>query len=707
MRKALLLIAAVVALAACTKTVEVPVEVEVEKIIDILTLNAAQVRVPNAAVDQPISFTTEDAWTIASDADWITFDKTSGAAGSNSLTMKVAKNEGYNTRTGRVTLSTTHSGTTKNTVFTVVQSETEVFNTTIACRVDFSEQDIAVDFNSNLTPEVKVVEGDWLTVAQTKGAPVDGKIVVHVAKNEELDSRSGSFTVAAGSSIQTYNVVQASQYAAASSATALFLGNKQFMYDNATYTWNEFAQFAVQFATAEGDVTLALNVDPAIEDVTKIPAGTYNIDETGAFAPGTFSIKSASPEIYYYTSVVSGEKELDIIDGTITISETGGIYSVVAELTDIAGTSHLYSYKGELAATDESFGMRVYSAQERGQYYTYYTTQTYETLLGFQFNKPFPGVERYISYMSFSLYTAAIDANLPTGSFTLAVPEVDATLPYSNGTTVANAGTFYMTSCENRTESWGEASYALKEGSILEIVKQDNGLYTFKFNMTIVRTPAEGDAEDIVLDRTITDVYCGQLVDMGMSPAPDSETVEFVNGGFNAKYSGYYYGDVYGDGGHIIAFGWNTINNSSYELFITFNVGANEFTPTAGKMPKAVQAELGTGPRYSTESIPDGTYTYAEAYNKDALQLLPGYNKTTCRAYLKNLYSGTIFYIVGGSVTFASGTPTFNIDAVSKTGATTHISGSFPTTPNMIDCSYMATSYKQGFSIKPYVVPAE
>ena len=76
-------------------------------------------------------------------------------------------------------------------------------------------------------------------------------------------------------------IIQASQYAAASSATALFLGNKQFMYDNATYTWNEFAQFAVQFATAEGDVTLALNVDPAIEDVTKIPAGTYNIDING------------------------------------------------------------------------------------------------------------------------------------------------------------------------------------------------------------------------------------------------------------------------------------------------------------------------------------------------------------------------------------------------------------------------------------------
>ena len=552
-----------------------------------------------------------------------------------------------------------------------------------------------------------IVDGDWLTITRTKAAPVDGKIVLHASENADLDARTGVFTVLAGNSLQTYNVVQGSQYAAASSASAKFISNRQHMYDAVNYTWPEFAQYVIQFATAEGDVTLALNVDPEIENVAAIPAGEYTIDETGAFAPGTFTVKSADPEVVYYTTVKSGDKGMDVMDGTITISETSGIYSVIAELTDIAGTTHLYSYKGELAAADESFGMRVYSAQERGQYYTYYTTQTYETLLGFQFNKPFPGNERYISYMSLSLYTASVGEDLPTGTYTFAVPEVNAELPYNNGTTVANAGTFNMTGCENRNENWGEATYTVKEGSTLEIVKQDDGLYTFIFNMTIVRTPAEGDAEDIVLNRSITDVYCGKLEDMGMRPAPDSETIEFVNGGFNAKYAGYYYGDLYGDGGHVIAFGWNTINDSSYELFLTFNVGSFEFTPTAGKMPKAVQEELGTGPRYSTEAIPDGTYTYAEAYNKDALQMLPAYNQTASRAYLKNLYSGSIFYIVGGSVTFANGTPTFDINAVSKTGATTHITGSFLTSPNMIDCSYMYSVYRQRFSIQPYVVPTE
>ena len=279
MKKVLLLIAAAVAFAACTRTVEVPVEVEVEveKIVDILTLNAAQLQVPNKAVEQPISFTVEGDWTISSDADWITFDKTSGSKGSNNVTMKIAKSENYDARTGRVTLSSTHGTTTKNTVFTVVQSQVEVFNTTVALGIDYAEQDITVDFNSNLTPEVAIVYGDWLTVTRTKAAPVDGKIVLHATENADIDARVGVFTVFAGNSLQTYRVVQASQYASATSATAEFLGNKQNMYNSAA-GWTEFAQFGIRFETQEGIVTLALNVDPAIEDVTKVPAGTYTMD---------------------------------------------------------------------------------------------------------------------------------------------------------------------------------------------------------------------------------------------------------------------------------------------------------------------------------------------------------------------------------------------------------------------------------------------
>ncbi len=702
MKKTLILLAALLAFAAC-KPVEVEVikEVEVEKIVDILSLNAAQLRVPNSAVEQPLSFTTTDAWTISSDVDWITFDKTSGNSGSSNVTMKVAANSAYDTRTGRVTLSTSRDGTAKNTVFTVVQSETEVFNTAVECRVDYTEQDIAVDFNSNLTPEVAIVEGaEWLTITQTKAAPVDGKIVVHVALNEELDSRVGSFTVAAGSSIHTYNVMQASQYAAASSATALFLGNAQDMYDS-SIGWKTFAQYAVQFTTSEGDVTLVLNVDPEAESFTKVPAGEYKMDETGEYAPGTYSIQSGKGS--YITTVVTNGKAMEVVDGTITVEDKGSSTAIVAEFVDVAGTSHLYSYTGELVAADASFGVNVNDANYRGQYYTYFASKAHESILGLQFNKPFPGVERYISYMSFSIYSEANDGYLPTGTFTYAVPENDPSLSYKNGTLAAAPGTFNMTSCQNRMESWGEANYTMKEGTnTLEIIKQDDGRYTLKFNMTVIRTTGEEEnavSEEIPLVATIADINCGPLTDMGMVVVPDAEEFVIVNGGMNPMTQGQYYGDKFDDGGHLATFGWGTVNDGSLSLNLLFNFGSEALTPTAGTISAKYQDELGATPRYYRGAIPDGTYTYSETYDKDAKQLLHGFYGKSARGYIQNTYTGTVFHVVGGSITFSQGTPTFDLQAVSASGKTAHFTGSFVPTSTNLDFNYQHSSYRNSLTI--------
>jgi len=707
MKKTLILLAALLAFAAC-KPVEVEVikEVEVEKIVDILSLNAAQLRVPNSAVEQPLSFTTTDAWTISSDVDWITFDKTSGNSGSSNVTMKVAANSAYDTRTGRVTLSTSRDGTAKNTVFTVVQSQVEVFNTTVALGIDYAEQDITVDFNSNFTPEVAIVDGDWLTITRTKAAPVDGKIVLHAAENADLDARVGVFTVLAGNSLQTYRVVQASQYASATSATAEFLGNKQDMYNDAV-GWTEFAQYGIRFETQEGIVTLALNVDPAIEDITKVPAGTYTMDEQGTYAPNTFSVQSTDLNEKYYTTVNIVGKDMEIMGGTVTVAEEGGIYSIAAEFTDILGATHFYKYNGELVATDGSFGMRVYEASTRGQYYTYFTTKAYETVLGVQFSTPAPGVDRYLSYMSFSLYSAESDGYLPTGTFTYAVPENDPDLHYNNGILNAAAGTFQMTGCENRMENWGDATYTVKEGvNTLEISKQDDGLYTFKFNMTIVRTPAEGSPEDIPFVATVTDVPCGALGDKGVVVAPDIENPVIVNGGFNSMFAGQYFGDKFGDGGHLITAGWTMANDGTYYMNFLINLGSEALTPTAGTISAKYQDELGTTPRYWRGTMPDGTYTYSDTYDKDAKQLLHGYYGDAARGYVMNSYTGTVFHINGGSITFSGGIPTFDFQAVSSTGMVAHFKGTLTVSGSQLDFNYQHSSFRNKLRVEPYVVPA-
>ncbi|MBO4557746.1 MAG: BACON domain-containing protein [Bacteroidales bacterium] len=659
MKKTLLLLAALVAMAACTKVVEkeVEVEVEVEKIVDLLTLNATSIQVSNAGVVQPMSFTTEDAWTIASDAAWITFDKASGNAGSSTVNMTVAKNEGYDSRTGRVTLSTTHNGTTKNTVFTVVQSETEVFNTTQVLNIGFKEQDIAVEFTSNLAPEVKVLDGDWLTITQTKAAPEDGKIVVHAAKNDGENARVGSFTIFAGNSLQTYKVVQASQFASASTATAEFLGFKQDMYNSTTYWTDNFAQFGIKFETPEGLVNLALNVDPEIEDVTKVPAGKYVMDETGTYEPGTFSVKSAGLNEQYYTTVTVDGEDMDVISGTVTVEETAGQYTIVATLVDANGDSRMYRFQGELVATDSSFGMRVYQASDRGQYYTYFTTKAYETILGVQFSDVAPGLERYISYMGFSIYSEASDGKLPTGTFTYAEPENDATLGYANGILNAAPGTFQMTGCENRFESWGDATYAVKEGTnTLEIVKQDNGLYTLKFNMTIVRTPAEGAAEDIPFNVTVNDVYCDGLADMGMRPHPDGDF------DFSAISNSYYmprwYGDKYETGCQLFHFfGFQNIN-SDYDVYLALNVKDDEWV-----------FEQNFNNRFCSTPFKVGTFTFSWTPGENTLLPIKNYHR------ILNKYTGHAYIVTGGSITLTSETISYDLTATYE-GKSYHFGGS-------------------------------
>lgn len=708
MKKALLLLAALAAFAAC-KPVEVEVikEVEVEKIVDILSLNAAQLRVPNSAVEQPLSFTTTDAWTISSDVDWITFDKTSGASGSSNVTMKVAANSAYDTRTGRVTLSTSRDGTAKNTVFTVVQSETEVFNTAVECRVDYTEQDIAVDFNSNLTPEVAIVEGaEWLTITRTKAAPVDGKIVVHVALNEELDSRVGSFTVAAGSSIQTYNVMQASQYAAASSATALFLGNKQDMYDSENWVFRQFAQYAVQFATAEGDVTLVLNVDPEAESFTKIPAGEYKMDESVTYAPGTYSIQCGDGK--YVTTVVSDGKAMEVIDGTITVEDKGSSTAIVAELVDVAGTSHLYSYAGELVAEDVSLGMRVNQKDYNGQYDTFFATQAEKSTFCFQLNKALPGNERWISYFYAYVYSEPGNTGVPTGKFTYEVPQKNTELAYSNGTLEAHPGTFTF-GYPGTPISEDGVSYdvSTEESPSFEIIKEDEeGFYTVVVDLVVKRT--EGDAiENIPIKGTFNNVFIGNLNDNASRPVPDSEEVVIVNGGMNPMTQGQYYGDRFNDGGHLAQFGWGTVNDNAYYVMLLVNFGSDALTPSAGTISAAYRDELGATPRYIRDNIPDGTYTYSDTYDKDSKQLLHGYYSGSARGYVKNNYSGTVFHIVGGSVIFKDGVPTFDLQTVSASGKTAHFTGSL--VPNMtnLDCNYQHSSYRSKLTIEPYEVPAQ
>ncbi len=712
MKKTLILLAALLAFAAC-KPVEVEVikEVEVEKIVDILSLNAAQLRVPNSAVEQPLSFTTTDAWTISSDVDWITFDKTSGNSGSSNVTMKVAANSAYDTRTGRVTLSTSRDGTAKNTVFTVVQSETEVFNTTVECVVSNAEQDITVAYNSQLTPEVTIVEGSqWLSVLQTKAAPVDGKIVVHVAANETLALRMGSFTVAAGSSVQTYNVTQQSQNVAAS-ASVLFLGNKQDMYDNENWAFRNFAQYAINFATSEGEVTLVLNVDPEHEDISIVPMGVYVMDESGTYAPGTYSIACGEGS-KYVTSVVVGDKAAEIIDGTVTVTNVGSKYSVLAELVDVEGNEYSYNYQGELVVEDASFGVLSEQPSFNNNYNTYFATGANEWKQSLRINKAAAEGLPWITGLYMTFYGPAgelADHSVHAGVYTYsgAEPETVET-GYAKGNLNAAPGTLVMS---GNSANGGEISVPDGETFTVTVTKADDGTYTYvlkgKLRERIHALDEEGywaydEENNPIFDKdetfdvniTLPSVTVPASEDNSLVPILDGDAVFSYMLSFSSAYSVQYYGDVFGNGGNIVTFGWNpgTVNENYY-VFLSADMGGDfEFVPTISN-------------RYSQQNLVEGTYTYSETVQEGKQTLLPGlYNGTTSRNFVQNGYTGTYYYITGGSVTYQGGVFTFDLTGVNSKGESAHFTGSVASSINVMDGRYQ--NYHSRFTLKPYVVPA-
>lgn len=91
----LLAVAALVGLAAISCQ---PKEIEPE---DALSIAGTTITVGKDAATTPISFKANKAWTAQSDSPWIVPDKTSGEAGTITLTLAVSENDTWSERSGR------------------------------------------------------------------------------------------------------------------------------------------------------------------------------------------------------------------------------------------------------------------------------------------------------------------------------------------------------------------------------------------------------------------------------------------------------------------------------------------------------------------------------------------------------------------------------------------------------------------------------
>lgn len=650
---------------------------------DALSIAGTTITVGKEAAAPAVTFTANKAWKAESDSQWITPDQTSGEPGNITLNIAVAENDTWAERSGKVTVSV---GTVK-TVFTIVQGTESILESSLTFSISPESQDIQVPVKTNLDYTVTPL-ADWITVVSTKAAPKEGTITVHVSANTELVSRTGSFSISAPGYSQTYTIVQTASWVPAESASAIYIGNSQSIYNTETYMINLHQQYVVKLASSDGDqVTLVLNKKGEEQDgvfqfypIDKIPQGSFGVDATATKEDNTFSIQSSTGAEKYYTGIVSNGRDVTVYDGEIVVEEADGVYTVTSVLVDSFGAEHRYSYIGPIAISTEFCGGQA-TVNWKNTYDTHFTTQANGWYLEFYLPRKNPADENEVAYASFTFFSAPGDVNLeelPAGTYTYAVVE-DADLKYANGKKLANPGVLTLVSVSLYNEAGGiKYTEVSTEGTAMTMTKNDDGTTNIKYSAT-VKPYYYDESWNLVYEDAIPvsidiNVPVGKATDEQNHPYDDKDDVfNGLEGPAGNVYVGYWYSKYIGveeDGAtpkpaipdtdcNIFSFGSNSKFNDTWTAMFAVIAPADwEFV---GNYP-----ENSPRPNYCSTPVPDGTYTFGTEAKIGAL--IPLRNNTASRCYITNNYTGTTYYPVSGSITLFNGQ--IAVDLVCKATAT-------------------------------------
>lgn len=691
----LLAVAALVGLAAVSCKSE---EKEAE---DALNIVGTTINVGKDAASPVISFKANKAWTATSDSPWIVPAQTSGEAGSVNLTLAVAENTTWEQRSGKVTVAV---GMVK-TDFTVIQGTESVLETGIVIEVSPEAQDIEIPVKSNLqytvTPDAA---STWIKVVSIKSAPTEKVVTVHVDANTELAPREGTFFLTAPGYSQQYVVFQNAAWTPAVLGNAVYIGNSQDIYDSETWSVNLHQQYIVNLATADGDeITLALNKKGKLDGdvfkfypVDKIPAATYEIDATGKKDDNTFSIKSSTGKEKYYTHIVTDKREVLVYDGTVTVAEENGAYTITAILIDAAGEQHSYSYAGTLEMTTDFCGGGG-EVNWKNTFDTYFTTKANGWSVYFYLPRMNPEVKTEVAQASFSFYSAAgeVDLNdLPAGTYTFGTVETDPDLKYKNGIAKADAGLLSNVSISLYTQAGTlKSTEVTAESTVLTITKNEDGTKNFQYAATVkpyTYDPVTYDPvyEDPVQVNIDIDVPLDKATDEQTHPYDDKDDVfTTLEGPAGTQYVGYWYSKYIGANAPKTAPEDRKEAIPGTECNV-FSFGSNSYFNNCWSMMIAVIAnadwsfEKNFANRFCSTPIQDGTYTFGETAQIGAMiPLMYGANS---RCYVTNTYTGTTYYPVSGSVTLNNGTITVDLTCKAteaalagrpKSPATIHLTG--------------------------------
>lgn len=670
-----------------------------EEPVDALTVNTSEISFTNDGGSQSVSFTTNVDWTAAPDQDWITVSAGSGAAGDATITITVAANTEFASRSGKVTVT---AGNAK-TVFNVSQSEPVVFEAGAPCTVSAIAQQVVLNVNTNETFDVTVEEAakSWISVASTKAAPVASKITVNVAANTGLQSRTGVVTVKTPSNSFAFTITQMSDFTETELVSAKYLGMAMKIYDAENSVYLSYDEFLVSLKNGDDVVNIAVNVEEGA-DQTAFPEGEFVVASDNSHTPGTFSVKS--DEECYYTSIVVGGSEVMIADGNVSITKEGGVYSIAASFMDENENIRQFSYVGAIAPEDESLMAVSQNLNYTGQYGTFFATKAAAFDFYFTVSRAAKPGEFPVNYVSLTLYTpeSTTPTAVPVGKYTLAagneIPYIDNPI-YNNGNLNAQPWTFTWSGNNKDENEYGSRTYTeIKDGAEVEITKE-NGKYYISIKATIrsFYNVCEWDSEweywawkyddegnPIVeygdwfdYEAKIPFVTDPVAADVAIRIKTDDDFEFTGTCSIQQSYTALWYGDCYTLGGNGFVSYWSYADDV-YTLYLPVH-SSSEYT----------YAATGT-------HIPYGTYTFTETKPTVNSDFMCNIKRTAYRS-IQNTYTGSSVIINSGTMKFTESWVEIDLQGTltsknpAENGKTVHYTGKLPGACSRIN-NYSAAS---------------
>ena len=160
-----------------------------EQPASISSLTPSSLTYSDAGGTQTVSFTSALAWTVSSDADWVTVSPASGAAGKVEIQVSAASNEGYDGRSATLTVK---SESVSATIAVSQKQKGALILSTLAYTVPAEGEtlSIVVKANSGVTAASSV---DWIQAVSTRGLE-ESTFQFTVAANEADEPRAGTIT---------------------------------------------------------------------------------------------------------------------------------------------------------------------------------------------------------------------------------------------------------------------------------------------------------------------------------------------------------------------------------------------------------------------------------------------------------------------------------------------------------------------------------